>query len=419
MSRFEESLMRTQVGRFVCLALLATVFAFLPQSASGQATVVLDWQAALANAGAGPHPIPGAGSPWADLTVNGYDGTLLGFDGIGGDGWNGLGTPASPYRLTWDDPGIILGQVVSVAPGTITELNPHDPNQGYSVTICFRTSADAGATPVGGGREGLVEWVETLGAPSNWGGMNLSYYDPTPVDGLGQLQIWDCAAWSPANLGPPDNLSGNTWYHAAVVKQDLLGPSPPTVDMYLDGTLVYTQIYPTTVPTCLGTQALEMVVGAGNPGGTGVYDRTLEGEIAELRIYDGALTGPQVLADYNLHCSSLVNPVCGNNVQEGAEECDGSDLGACPIGPCDPDCTCPDPVCGNNIVEAGEECDGTDEGICPGIPCVGCLCDYPAVKILELRADQANGTSPYPLSPGNASPWVIAAGWARALRPSA
>jgi hypothetical protein len=57
MPYFEKSSIQTQAGRFACFALLATVFAFLPQSASAQPPVVLDWQAGLANAGAGPHPM--------------------------------------------------------------------------------------------------------------------------------------------------------------------------------------------------------------------------------------------------------------------------------------------------------------------------------------------------------------------------
>jgi hypothetical protein len=32
---------------------------------------------------------------------------------------------------------------------------------------------------------------------------------------------------------------------------------------------------------------------------------------------------------------------CGNNDREGAEACDGADLGTCAMGPCKPDCTCP------------------------------------------------------------------------------
>jgi len=67
-------------------------------------------------------------------------------------------------------------------------------------------------------------------------------------------------------------------------------------------------------------------------------------------------------------------PVCGNAVVEQGEQCDGSPAAACPTGVCDPDCTCQDPVCGNDIVEAGETCDGSDDSACPG-QCAGdCTC---------------------------------------------
>lgn len=70
--------------------------------------------------------------------------------------------------------------------------------------------------------------------------------------------------------------------------------------------------------------------------------------------------------------------VCGNNIIEGGEQCDGTDPGACPTGTCGIDCACPAPVCGNDIAEAGEQCDGTDPGTCPTGTCgSGCACPAP------------------------------------------
>ncbi|MFQ5413378.1 MAG: IPTL-CTERM sorting domain-containing protein [Phycisphaerae bacterium] len=66
-------------------------------------------------------------------------------------------------------------------------------------------------------------------------------------------------------------------------------------------------------------------------------------------------------------------PVCGNNVTEAGEQCDGTDDAACP-GQCLPNCTCPQPVCGNNITEPGEDCDGTDDAACPGQCQPDCTC---------------------------------------------
>jgi V8-like Glu-specific endopeptidase len=59
-------------------------------------------------------------------------------------------------------------------------------------------------------------------------------------------------------------------------------------------------------------------------------------------------------------------PVCGNGIVEGSESCDGASASACPTGICGNACACPAPVCGNDILESGEDCDGTDAAACPG-----------------------------------------------------
>jgi hypothetical protein len=65
-------------------------------------------------------------------------------------------------------------------------------------------------------------------------------------------------------------------------------------------------------------------------------------------------------------------PVCGNNVVEYGEDCDGTDDAACD-GLCAA-CSCPAPMCGNDVLEPGEECDGTDDDACPGACDGGCSC---------------------------------------------
>src|SRR5262249_31065872 len=85
----------------------------------------------------------------------------------------------------------------------------------------------------------------------------------------------------------------------------------------------------------------------------------------------------------NDDCSTDVNtygcgaacctPVCGDNIIEGSEQCDGTDATACP-GLCRGDCTCPPPVCGNNVREAAEDCDGTDDTPCDGLCEADCTC---------------------------------------------
>jgi len=75
-------------------------------------------------------------------------------------------------------------------------------------------------------------------------------------------------------------------------------------------------------------------------------------------------------------CSDAAPPVCGNNLRELAEQCDGSDDAACP-GLCLGDCSCPPPLCGNNILESGEQCDGSADAACPGLCQGDCTCPAP------------------------------------------
>lgn len=101
------------------------------------------------------------------------------------------------------------------------------------------------------------------------------------------------------------------------------------------------------------------------------------------------------LLHYRSDLYAVVNPgVCGNDVIESGEECDGTDPGACPTGVCDPDCTCEDPVCGNDLIEAGEECDGTALGACPtGVCDPDCTCEDPVCGNDVLEAgEECDGT---------------------------
>jgi Trypsin/Bacterial pre-peptidase C-terminal domain len=83
-------------------------------------------------------------------------------------------------------------------------------------------------------------------------------------------------------------------------------------------------------------------------------------------------------------------PVCGNDMRDFTEQCDGVDSQEC-SGLCRPDCSCPPPLCGNDVRETGEQCDGTDDGACPGACLVGCSCPVPCVAHpfyrVKLKAD--------------------------------
>jgi len=97
---------------------------------------------------------------------------------------------------------------------------------------------------------------------------------------------------------------------------------------------------------------------------------------------------------YQVTATAFGDPaICGNNIAESGEECDGSDLGSCVTGPCSA-CSCPAPVCGNNLVESGEECDGSNLGSCVTGPCTACACPAPVCgNDLVESGEDCDGTS--------------------------
>jgi len=93
-------------------------------------------------------------------------------------------------------------------------------------------------------------------------------------------------------------------------------------------------------------------------------------------------------------------PYCGNGLAEPSEACDGSDDALC-VGRCLPDCTCPPKFCGNDVVDPGEECDGLSndacsDGVCraPGDPAGECTCACeactPTVDVADAPSIPAN-----------------------------
>jgi cysteine-rich repeat protein len=80
--------------------------------------------------------------------------------------------------------------------------------------------------------------------------------------------------------------------------------------------------------------------------------------------------------------------VCGNNVTEPGEECDGSDDGVC-LGLCGPSCACPAPICGNEVQEIGEACDGAADSGCVTEcePDCSCACMSDRLSFERLAID--------------------------------
>ncbi len=208
--------------------------------------------------GTGPYAIPGAATPWHDLVTT-PDGALQNFAGTATSGWQGSGTATDPHRLQFDG----VNDRVVVAAGGVTALQSHS---AATAALWFQTGSDVTTT------QSLYEWVSSFAAP--YAGMRLSIAN-------GSLRVW---------LNPWANVAAvqpNTWYHLAVAK-DGAGTR-----VYVNGTLCYT-----ADSTVLGPQNSELVFGCSTYRGAQVYGDYFSGAIAQVGTYDVALTGSEILANY-------------------------------------------------------------------------------------------------------------------------
>jgi hypothetical protein len=76
-------------------------------------------------------------------------------------------------------------------------------------------------------------------------------------------------------------------------------------------------------------------------------------------------TGATMAIDLILEIRDGFCPVCGDDVAEGSEICDGSDDAACVGGSCQAKCTC----CGDGISNAGDIFDAADDAACGAQTC--------------------------------------------------
>ncbi len=83
--------------------------------------------------------------------------------------------------------------------------------------------------------------------------------------------------------------------------------------------------------------------------------------------------------------------VCGDNVQVGAEECDGDDADACNGAACTATCECAE-VCGDGVQIGAEECDGDDAAACNGAGCTAtCECVEVCGDGIQIGAEECDG----------------------------
>ena len=347
--------------------------------------------------GALPYPIPGASSPWVDL-IGTHDAALVSFDGDAASGWQGDGSVVSPYRLLFDgvdDHAAIPGATVSALEGV----------EAASVGLWFETGANVAID------QSLFEWVEQYAAP--FPGMRLG------VSG-GNLRVdlnVDPGGWVDVATVAP-----GTWYHVVVAKE--LGQAR----VYVNGQLAHT-----SGSINLGDQVSEIVLGVSTEGGDGVYSDWFGGALGPVYVWEGALDDTEVLTEYGIDsatyhprgaCCDITDGTCTDNLLH--EECGGV------LFEWTPDVLCGDldPPC--SIQPTGSCCNGFD-GVClddvyevecqdvsprapslwtEGVACLALLppcTESPAEKLLELRADEANGTGPHSV-PGADSPWVDVTG---------
>ncbi len=107
---------------------------------------------------------------------------------------------------------------------------------------------------------------------------------------------------------------------------------------------------------------------------------------------DVACPGQCIPAGDPLQCRC---PTCGDGViNQPSEDCDGADDSACP-GLCGsagyPNyCRCP--YCGDNMVNGSEVCDGYDDSACPGHCTDACTCATCGDNVAEGSVEMCDGT---------------------------
>jgi hypothetical protein len=214
---------------------------------------VTSLDAAKAN-GSGPYTVPGAVSPWVDLVVPTTSATLTNFNGTATSGWQGNGTPASPYRLKFDG----TNDVCVIPAQVITELKGQHAN---SAELWVQTPATVSGTTV----RYLLEW---LAGTSTAKGMSISIFNS-------QLQV-KLAAGGWQACAP---VSANTWYHIVVAKQ------PGQARVYLNGARVFTGGL-----VNFSEPWMNVTIGASTYRGGGTFGEYFAGSIAQVHFWKGAIT---------------------------------------------------------------------------------------------------------------------------------
>ena len=207
----------------------------------------------------GTGPVAGSGSPWVDLAGAPNVATLRNFNGDATSGWQGNGTPASPYRLQFDG----LDDIAAIPPASVAELQN---TSAFTVQMWFRAPANSASSQY----QYLIEWLQAFGWDD---GVGIAVQE-----GALRAYLGTPLFWAPVAPVEPD-----AWYHFAVTKE------PGEARVYVNGDRVLTAPTPN-----FGHQTSEIVLGASTWRGPGNYADFFGGSIAQLGIWQGAMSDSDV-----------------------------------------------------------------------------------------------------------------------------
>ena len=359
---------------------------------------VLDLRAAQAN-GSGAYAAGSATSPWVDLGGD-DDAALLGFDlPSTASGWQGDGSYGDPYRLELDG----IDDRAAIAAGAVAPLLGAS---AHSCELWLRSGDDVTT------RQYVLEWVEAFAPPFD--GMTLAIAN-------GKLQLYLDGWVDLANIGR------ERWIHVVLAK------TATEWSAWVDGALAGSGS-----GAHLGDPLSEIVLGAGTFAGAGLHAEFFAGALGELRVYDFALTSANVAVLHAAGAATFVDAPQPLTLSPASATNGGMFSGATVTG-LDFDAGVQvllsrsgelDRLASNVVVTSPEQLSfdvdltaaalgawdlelSNPDGL-GGSLAAALDIQEPSPLFLSLSAAAADGGNP-PSTPGNASPWLDAAGGASAV----
>ena len=121
---------------------------------------------------------------------------------------------------------------------------------------------------------------------------------------------------------PTGSLAINAWHHVAVTYDRSSSSNVPT--MYIDGVSQTVTVTQAASGTVTSDAAENLLIGARRNAAT--FDRYFNGKTDELKIYNTAISGAEILANFQAKTRGTCSNTCPNNTTELAEQCDDNNL---------------------------------------------------------------------------------------------